>query len=113
MELKISREPSAAFDWVEKSMAFFTVTYDLNLKKDYEKFRKGIEKVSNNTYVKTTLSQYIIQSSLSATQIRDTLKTYADSDDSIMVLKLDVSDWAYTGLPNNVSSWLQKATEIG
>lgn len=94
-------------------MAFYTVTYDLNKKKDYVKFEEGIKKVSNNVYVKATLSQYIIQSTLTAENVHNTLKGYADSDDSILVLKLDVSDWAYTNLPNKLKEWLLAATKVG
>ena len=93
-------------------MSFYTVTYDLNKKKDYEKFEEGINKVSGNVYVKATLSQYIIQSSLSASNVLTTLRGYADSDDSIVVLKLDVSDWAYCNLPDKVKVWLQAATNF-
>lgn len=94
-------------------MAFYTVTYDLNKVKDYENIKKGINVVSNNRYVKITLSQYVIQSNEKAGKIVDTLRQYSDSDDSIMVLKLDVSDWSYINLPDNVKEWLNKATAIG
>ncbi|KHO16737.1 MULTISPECIES: hypothetical protein [Acinetobacter calcoaceticus/baumannii complex] len=94
-------------------MAFYTVTYDLNKKKDYAKFEEGIRKVSSGKYIKGTLSQYVIQSQLNAQQINITLQAHSDNDDSILVLKLDVSDWSYTGLPDGLRSWLQKATDIG
>ena len=94
-------------------MSFYTVTYDLNKKKDYAKFEEGISKVSKNVYVKATLSQYIIQSSLTAPNVLETLKGYADSDDSILVLKLDVSDWAYTNLSSKVQEWLVAAAKVG
>ena len=90
-------------------MAFYTVTYDLNKKKDYAKFEEGIGKVSSNTYVDATLSQYIIESHLTAAQVRVTLQAHADSDDAILVLKLDVSDWSYTNLPDDIKVWLQAA----
>lgn len=90
-------------------MAFYTVTYDLNKKKDYTEFEEGIKKVSSNTYVGATLSQYIIQSHLTASQVHITLQAHADSDDAILVLKLDVSDWSYTNLPDDVKVWLQAA----
>jgi hypothetical protein len=98
---------------VEENMAFYTVTYDLNKKKDYAKFQEGIVKVSSNRYVKCTLSQYVIQSSLTATQIRMALHGFADNDDSILVLKLDIREWSYVNLPETVPNWLQKATNVG
>lgn len=94
-------------------MAFFTITYDLNKVKDYDKIKKGIETVSKSRYVKITLSQYVIQSSDEAGKIADILRQYSDADDSIMVLKLDVSDWSYINLPENVGDWMNKATAIG
>ncbi|MGR2671027.1 hypothetical protein ACUXVT_07080 [Acinetobacter soli] len=94
-------------------MAFYTVTYDLNIKKDYAKFEEGIGKVSSGKYVKGTLSQYVIQSQLTANQINIMLQAYSDNDDSILVLKLDVKEWSYSGLPDNVKSWLQAATNVG
>ncbi|MCU4406680.1 hypothetical protein [Acinetobacter junii] len=94
-------------------MAFYTVTYDLNKKKDYEKFAEGIRKVSTNRFIKCTLSQYVIQSTLTAPQIRIALQGYSDNDDSILVLKLDVGDWSCINLPDIVPDWLQKATNVG
>ena len=92
---------------------FYTVTYDLNKKKDYAKFEEGIRKVSSNTYVDATLSQYVIQSHLSASQVLITLQAHADQDDSILVLKLNVEDWSYVGLPDDLKTWLQSATNLG
>lgn len=94
-------------------MSFYTVTYDLNKVKDYEKIKKGIQTASNNRYVKVTLSQYVIQSSDKAGKIIEILRQYSDSDDSILVLKLDISDWSYLNLPDNVGDWLNKATAVG
>ena len=94
-------------------MSFYTVTYDLNKKKDYAKFEEGVLKVSSSRCVKCTLSQYVIQSTLTAPQIRIALQGYADNDDSILVLKLDISDWSCVGLPETVPGWLQKATNVG
>ena len=94
-------------------MAFYTVTYDLNKVKDYEKIKMGIQTASSNRYVKVTLSQYVIQSSEKAGKIIDILRQYSDADDSIMVLKLDISDWSYINLPQNVGDWLNKATVVG
>ncbi|WP_335956417.1 hypothetical protein [Acinetobacter bereziniae] len=94
-------------------MAFYTVTYDLNNKKDYERFAKGVFEVSSGKFIKATLSQYVIHSHLKAPQIRVILQTHADNDDSILVLKLDVSDWSCINLPEELPDWLQKATNIG
>ncbi|MFW2042693.1 hypothetical protein ACG94V_15370 [Acinetobacter sp. ULE_I001] len=94
-------------------MAFYTVTYDLNKNKDYERFAKGIVEVSSGKFVKATLSQYIIQSYLTPAQIRIVLQTFADSDDSILVLKLDVSDWSCCNLSQELINWLQIATNVG
>ncbi len=94
-------------------MAFYTITYDLNKIKDYEKIKKGIETVSNNRYVKVTLSQYVIQSQDQAREILTTLQKFSDADDSIMVLKLDISNWYCVNLPKNVTDWMHKATAVG
>lgn len=94
-------------------MAFYTVTYDLHKNKDYTKFEEGIRKVSSSHYVKCTLSQYVIQTTLTAQQIRITLQAYTDNDDSILVLKLDIKDWSCINLPKNIADWLQKATNVG
>ena len=92
-------------------MAFYTVTYDLKKDKDYTKFEDGIRKVSSNTYVDATLSQYIIQSHLTADQVLITLQAHADNDDAILVLELDVNNWCYINLPDDLQTWLQSATD--
>lgn len=94
-------------------MAFYTVTYDLNNVKNYDRIKEGILAVSNRRCVKTTKSQYVIQSDDKAGTIVDFLRQYCDEDDSIMVLKLDISDWSYINLNEKVGDWLNKATVVG
>ncbi|EXC04141.1 hypothetical protein J506_3964 [Acinetobacter baumannii 625974] len=40
------------------------------------------------------MSQFIVKTTYTSSQIRDFLKSYVDHDDTIFVAKIDLNDWA-------------------
>lgn len=86
---------------------FFVVSYDLHLEKDYVKIQKAIEEISVDR-VKPLESFYLIKTHLRAGQIRDALKKSIDSDDSIFVVKADLSQWATRNIEKNVTDKLKE-----
>ncbi len=87
-------------------MALYSITYDLVKNRDYERLYKAIISLSNNTYTKTTESQWIVQSDKTATQILEFLRKHVDSDDIIFVIKVDRSSWASVNMNKTASNWL-------
>lgn len=75
-------------------MAFYSVSYDLHKRKNYDKIQEGIDKVSHQVWVKILESHYIIRTDLDSEQIRDYLIRYVDEDDSLFVIEVDLKDWA-------------------
>lgn len=67
-------------------MNSYIISYDLNNEKDYSKLIKEIESYSNAA--KINKSVWFINSHNSSSAIRDNLKNYTDSDDSLFIAKL-------------------------
>ncbi len=81
---------------------FFVVSYDLHLNKDYPKLEKSIEQISID-WVKPLESFYLIKTTFSVTQIRDTLKKSTDNDDSIFVMRANLGEWATSVIKRDVT----------
>ncbi|HFO0628911.1 TPA: hypothetical protein ACHIJP_003225 [Acinetobacter baumannii] len=75
-------------------MAAYSITYDLHKIKNYTRLQEGIDALSGTVWVKPTLSQFIVKTTYTSSQIRDCLKSYVDHDDTIFVAKIDLNDWA-------------------
>lgn len=87
-------------------MALFSLTYDLIKVKDYKKLNEGIDKIPGSK-TKPTESQWILDTSFSASEIRDHLQNYVDKDDKIFVIKLEQPPrWASWKITKDVTDWL-------
>jgi len=84
----------------------YLISYDLIKDKDYEKIFEGIKKISNG-YIRVLESVWIIGHSGSASDVRDSLKAYMDSDDKLLVLKL-TGDGAWRNLGDSNTNWLKE-----
>ena len=66
-------------------MACYLITYDLRRTRNYEALYNGIK--SYGTWGKINESTWVIASYQPATQIRDYLLNFVDSDDRLFVIK--------------------------
>lgn len=67
-------------------MKSYIVSYDLNNRKDYSKLIDRLEQYSRAARINKSV--WFLKSDYSHTEIRDDLKKYIDSDDSLFVGKL-------------------------
>lgn len=86
-------------DRVEKYMAFYSISYDLHDKRNYQLIHEGIDKVSQEVWVQVLESQFLIQSNLKSEQIRDYLTSFLDEDDSLFVAEIGINEWASKSIP--------------
>ncbi len=85
-------------------MATYLITYDLNAPgQDYDKLYEAIKKLGACWHCLD--SNWFVISSKTASAIRDYLKPYIDSNDSLLVLKSS-GVGAWTGFDDKCSSWL-------
>lgn len=85
-------------------MNSYLVGYDLNKTgKDYNSLIAGIKKLG--TWWHCLDSTWIVKSSLTAVQIRDSLKPLIDSNDELLVARLG-GGAAWTGFSKECSDWL-------
>jgi hypothetical protein len=79
-------------------MAIYVISYDLRSSgQDYSGFYDAVEKCGK--CIKPLESFFLVNSSKSASQIRDTLKEVVDRNDRIIVLKLS-GEAAWAGYPD-------------
>lgn len=86
-------------------MAAYIVCYDLMAPgQNYDRLTKTIESYYK-THWKMQQSVWIIQSTQTATQIRDHLNKCLDRNDKLFVGKLSAGAWS--GYPDNITKWLK------
>jgi hypothetical protein len=72
-------------------MKAYTIGYDLD--KPGQNYEKLIARLKQHGAVRILLSQWALQTTWSAVQLRDDLRTYTDSNDRILVAGL-TAEWA-------------------
>lgn len=87
-------------------MAFYVASYDLHNQRHYQPVW---DQLNEWGAVRLLESLWLINSTLSASDIRTTLKSKADSDDSIAVIELKpASLWACDKAKLEGVAWLRK-----
>lgn len=82
------------------------VSYDLNKpKQDYETLLKHLR--SYGTYWHHLDSFWLVKSTETATQLRDTLKALIDTNDELLVMNVTGDGWASTGFTEKGTKWLK------
>lgn len=84
-------------------MNCYLISYDLIQTKNYHALHKAITQVALQ-HCKPLLSVYIIKSHYSSVQIRDFLQKSIDKDDKLLVIKVDISDWATFNIAKHITN---------
>jgi hypothetical protein len=88
-------------------MRTYLIGYDLNRPRganDYPELFKAIKDTANGWW-HCLDSTWIINTNLSAAQIRDALKAHVDSGDELLVVRL-TGEGAWVGFDKQCSDWL-------
>lgn len=84
----------------------YSIQYDFrNPGQNYEKLIAAIKRLCP-AWAKPLESCFVVISSMTAGQLRDSLTPYLDTNDRILVLQAG-SDWAARNIPKDVSDWLK------
>lgn len=86
-------------------MKVYQINYDLRNQRNYATLIKKIK--SYGTWAKPLESCWIIATSQSASQIRDTLAAVMDKDDGLLVTQL-TGEAAWTNLSSEIAKWLKE-----
>ena len=89
-------------------MAVFSITYVLHSNESELGLKNGIHAVSFGVWIKPVPSQFIVQSSLTADQILNTLKTYTYAKDALFVSKLDQPHWSSININTELMGELKR-----
>ncbi|MCO5155391.1 MAG: hypothetical protein M9945_01360 [Aquamicrobium sp.] len=88
-------------------MKTYSITYDLgNPGRAYGSVAEAIRQIANG-YCRPTESQWIVNSSLSASEIRDVIGDNLDNGDKLFINEVG-DDWASWGLSTSTIDWLHK-----
>ena len=86
-------------------MTVYCVCYDLVKDRDYTKVIEQVK--SYNYYAHAQGSVWFIKSSKSASDLRDELKPFLDSDDNLLIIRV-ILPWASSNLPQKINDWLKE-----
>lgn len=87
---------------------YFLVSYDLHRVRNYENIENGI--IANSIdYTKPLESVFIIKTDgmKGVGAIKDSLKRYIDSDDSILVIECNIRIWATRNIDKDITDKMQ------
>ena len=84
----------------------FLIAYDLNKgSSEYLRLIKEIKELGS--WAKPLESTFFVVSSLTASDIRDHLNKFIDSNDELLVMDVTDDDWATHGVHKNVANWMK------
>jgi hypothetical protein len=87
-------------------MAMYIISYDLNSPgQRYSELHDEIK--SLGAWWHHLTSTWLVDTTLSASQIRDRLKAKVDANDKILVLRAGAT-WATFGMPKSANDWLNQ-----
>ncbi len=89
-------------------MKVYQISYDLRNQRNYDALYKRIKNLGS--WCHALESSWLIASQYTATQIRDDLKLALDSDDGLLITRLQ-GEAAWTGLDSKISQWLKRQLE--
>ena len=92
---------------IGEKMNHYLLSYDLHNKRNYERIQEGIQHLTTYGDVKPLESLFVFRTHLKAEEIRNILANYTDKDDSIFVIKTDISDWASKNISINIGNTLR------
>lgn len=88
-------------------MAVHWVNYDLNKAgQDYDSLIKYLK--SHQSWAKPLKSSFFVKTDLSASQLRDGIKKHIDETDDVVVVRVNGSGWATSGLSAKLNEWLRE-----
>ncbi len=91
-------------------MATYLIIYDV--KKEDTAYHPGDKRITDairsisDVYWHHLDNTYLIVSALSASRIKDKLSACLGNGDKLLVVKVDVGNASWTGVPEKASSWL-------
>ncbi|WP_437804547.1 SinR family protein [Sorangium sp. So ce693] len=87
-------------------MAIYLISYDLNTPgQDYKHLHAAIRELGAWTHPLDSV--WIVDCDHTAAEIRDTLKYHIDSNDTLIVVRLQGA-WASWNMSTNTVTWLKK-----
>ena len=78
-------------------MNYYVISYDLHVKKDYEKVKECIDRLSLD-WIKPLESFFLVKTNFDAAYLRDALRKSTDYDDSFIVIRLNINEWDSYGI---------------
>jgi len=92
-------------------MSVKIISYDLGgpeTSGDYKKIGEYMR--TFGTRCKPLESFWLVDTSLSCKQLRDSIGQYLDNNDKLLVLQWNQVNWATKGMPRDVNDWLTNRT---
>ena len=93
--------------WKGNLMAVHWVNYDLN--KTGQNYDGLIEYLTSiGAWAKPLKSSFLVDTNLSVSEVRDGAAKHIDSNDCLLVMRVDGDNWASWGLLAEVTDWMKE-----
>lgn len=84
------------------------ISYDLNGHENSAAYEALINRIKEySKWAKPLESFWLVKTSSSASEVRDTLKPYIDEDDELLTINVTGDGWASKGLTERINNWLK------
>ena len=88
-------------------MAVHWVNYDLNKAgQNYDELIKHLK--SYASWARPLKSSFFVETTLSADHVRDAIRKYIDTNDDVVVIRVDGQAWASFGLSKELTDWMHQ-----
>ncbi len=87
----------------------FLIAYDLNKGETSSEYKRLIDQIKKlGSWAKPLESTWFVVSESSASEIRDHLKKFIDSNDELLVMNVTDDDWGTMGVDKKVTDWMKR-----
>lgn len=91
-------------------MATYLISLEQRTKRELSSLEKKIIQLSTHTPLIPLKGMWLMQTDLTAEQVRDNLLIHVHAKDALLVIRVDVDNWASWNVHKNTEVWLnQKA----
>lgn len=89
-------------------MATYLISLEQRTKRELSSLEKKIIQLSSHTPLIPLKGTWLIQTDLTAEQVRDELLIHVHAKDALLVIRVDVDNWASWNVHKNTEIWLNQ-----
>lgn len=89
-------------------MAAYLISLEQRTKREFSSLEKKIIQLSAHPPVIPLKNAWLVQTDLTAEQVRDELLVHVHAKDALLVIRVDANNWASWNVHKNTEVWLNQ-----